>query len=432
MSQRWQAIKTGVSLISKAFTTGNLVHPSPELTRYILGAMGKIKVTEATADKHTAIYRCEQIISGLIASLPVGYFERQPDGTKRKLSDHDQLLLLRDRPNPTMSAATFWTSFVRDILRGNGYALIERDPTTGRPSAYYYIAHSKVHPFVYNNKLWYDIDGMDTPVAAINMLHVPHGGGIIGRSVIELHTDTIALGLANQQIGLKFYENGSHLGGVVETDKILGATGIENLREGIHDKYSGADKAGQIMVLEDGAKFKPMTPNFKEAQYMETKLGNIHDVCRMYGVPPWMVAEAGNATMNNAATMNINFVQFTILPLVRAIEQEVKHKSVAHNRQEVEYFKMDLKGVMRGDMEQRAQFFKELFYIAAINPNEIRQLEEMDPYDGGDTYYMQANLIPVDMVRETLTDENKAVQRALEKMRDKAKSNGKTSQHHHN
>lgn len=43
---------------------------------------------------------------------------------------------------------------------------------------------------------------------------------------------------------------------------------------------------------------------------------------------------------------------------------------------------------MRGDTMSRAAYYRELYNIRAISPNEIRALENMNPYDGGDVYGM--------------------------------------------
>ena len=56
---------------------------------------------------------------------------------------------------------------------------------------------------------------------------------------------------------------------------------------------------------------------------------------------------------------------------------------------------------MRGDSTARANFYRTMYTISAMNPNEIRRLENMNEYEGGETYFTQANMQPVEAISET-------------------------------
>ena len=52
---------------------------------------------------------------------------------------------------------------------------------------------------------------------------------------------------------------------------------------------------------------------------------------------------------------------------------------------------------LRGASDKRAAFYKELFYLGSLSPNDIREKENMNPIvdPGGDDYYIQANMLPM-------------------------------------
>ena len=52
-----------------------------------------------------------------------------------------------------------------------------------------------------------------------------------------------------------------------------------------------------------------------------------------------------------------------------------------------------MNGLLRGDMQARAEFYKTLDNTGAITSNQIRRLEDMNGYDGGDVYFRQLNQI---------------------------------------
>ena len=50
---------------------------------------------------------------------------------------------------------------------------------------------------------------------------------------------------------------------------------------------------------------------------------------------------------------------------------------------------------MRADSVGRAQLYASKVQNGLANRNSIRELEDEEPYDGGDIYTVQSNLIPV-------------------------------------
>ena len=62
------------------------------------------------------------------------------------------------------------------------------------------------------------------------------------------------------------------------------------------------------------------------------------------------------------------------------------------------FFEFLVDALLRGDSASRAAFYKELFYLGSLSPNDIREKENMNPIDdpNGDKYFVQANMVPID------------------------------------
>ena len=65
------------------------------------------------------------------------------------------------------------------------------------------------------------------------------------------------------------------------------------------------------------------------------------------------------------------------------------------------YFLFSLNGLLRGDAKTRSEFYKNMNLVGAMSANEIRALEDMNSYDGGDTYFVQANMQSIDKALTT-------------------------------
>jgi hypothetical protein len=51
-----------------------------------------------------------------------------------------------------------------------------------------------------------------------------------------------------------------------------------------------------------------------------------------------------------------------------------------------------LNGLLRGAAKDRAEFYARMYGIGAMNPNEVREFEDMNPYDGGERYRVPLNM----------------------------------------
>lgn len=76
----------------------------------------------------SAVYRCVDVISDSVAQLPLEPFKIDSDGFKKKYTKHPTYYLLNREPNEKMSRFTFMKTLITSVLlKGNGFALIERD-----------------------------------------------------------------------------------------------------------------------------------------------------------------------------------------------------------------------------------------------------------------------------------------------------------------
>src|SRR5690606_18164785 len=78
-------------------------------------------------------------------------------------------------------------------------------------------------------------------------------------------------------------------------------------------------------------------------------------------------------------------------------EQEVHRKLFNKREKQSIYARLNLDMLLRGDTQARTQYYREMFNIAAMSVNDIREKEDMNPVDGGDTRFVNAAVIPLEM-----------------------------------
>ena len=353
-----------------------------------------VAVTDESALSHSAVYACCRVLADSIASLPLEVFRQLPDGNTELATTHPVHRLINTAPSPLYSSHNFRSAAQLHIgIRGNAYAKIKRDGW-GRPTEIRLLNPTTVTPFFYKDDLFYRIEGEKTVLRPDELIHVAGmtWDGVIGKSPIQVARETVGMGLAATQYGAKIFSEGTHLAGVLEHPQKLTPEQVGTLRDSWKKNYAGVNNSGGIAVLENGMKFTPISLTPEDSRFIESQKLGIAAIARIYRVPLHMIGELDRATFSNIEQQSIEFVQHTLRPLVKNWEQELNRKLFRPSEQGEFFVRFNLNALMRGDMTARSNFYRALFNMRAISPNEIRQLEGLNAYEGGDEYYLQMNM----------------------------------------
>jgi HK97 family phage portal protein len=375
------------------------------------GSHSGVTVTEQSALAFSAVWACNQVLSQTIGQLPINLFKTTDNG-KEIASDHYLQKIIKTEPNELMTSSKF-REFVMTYynMYGNGYAKIKRKRATKEIEELQPIPASLVTPYLNKSgRLYYKVQrGTDQNpeseiIPARDMIHIPGMGwdGIQGLSPIKIAQETIGLAIAATEFGARFFGQGTTLSGVIEFPTVVNNAARKNLTEGFKKAYQGLGKSHGIPVLEQGAKFNPISMPLEDAQYLQTRQFQVTDIARIYRVPPHKIADLSRSTNNNIEHQGIEFVQDTITPIVVAWEQELNRKLLTEDEKEKYFFKFSLNGLLRGDIKTRSAYYKEGIWAGWLSQNDIRQLEDLNKIEGGNDYWIPTNLVPIDKYDEVM------------------------------
>lgn len=383
---KWRAALKALLSRDKPDQTGSWFVPITSAGQY---------VDEDSALRYSAVWACVRVISETMATLPWQVFQKTKTG--RKEMESDITWMLQTEPNPEMAPFAFKELMVRRALTcGNAYAEIERD-AGGRPKAFWPILPERVYPrrnefgqLVYHVR---DIDQGDVELLPSDVYHLkgPGGDGLTGYSVIRMAAESIGLGMAMQQFGSNFFGNGAHVGGALFHPKTLSDTARKNLEESVRKTTSGKS-ALSIRVFEEGMKYERIGIPPEDAQFLESRNAQVRDVCRWYRVPPHKVADLADAKWANIEFQAIDFVTDAIVPWACRMEQEANAKLFGRNNRGTVYTKLNLAGLLRGDMKARYDSYAVGRQWGWLSGNDIRALEDLNPIPNGDLYLVPANM----------------------------------------
>jgi HK97 family phage portal protein len=232
------------------------------------------------------------------------------------------------------------------------------------------------------------------------LIHIPGitmPGRIRGMSPIEHHAEMIGISLSSMEHAGRFLGDGVHMTGIIETDAQMEEDQAHTLWQNFQLMHSGAKKAGRVGVLTAGAKFTSLTIPPAELQFLEQMEYGNRQIASIYRVPPHMVGDMEKTTSWGAgvAEMTEGFVKFTIIPIVIKLEQAFTAALLAGTNI---VMKFGMKGLLRGSIEQRKDFYTAMYGLGVLCADDILALEDMPPLpDGlGQKRFVSVNYVPMD------------------------------------
>lgn len=220
--------------------------------------------------------------------------------------------------------------------------------------------------------------------------------GLIGHSPIAMAKNAIGLAIAAEEYGSSFFSNSGTPSGVLEHPGVLKEP--EKVREAWNEAYGGSGNAHKVAVIEEGMKFNPISINPQEAQFLETRKFQVNEICRIFRVPPHMIADLEKSSFNNIEQQSLDFVTNTIRPWLVRIEQAIFQQLLSEEEQRKYFAKFNVDGLLRGDFQSRMNGYAVGIQNGFMSPNDVRQLEDMNliPDElGGNRHLCNGNMIDI-------------------------------------
>jgi HK97 family phage portal protein len=322
-------------------------------------------VTEQSAMRVATANACTRVIAGAIASLPIDVFRRS-GGTRVKLNEQDDTWwFLNEQPHARWTASAMWKWVVKsELLRGDGFIWIRRN-RNGEVLGLKPLAWGTVSVELRADRLVYffhDEDGTARGVDQDDMIHVPGFGfdGLRGMSVIQWGArNGIGIAQATDEFSGRFFANGAMVKHVLKSPGKMGQPAVDQLKQAWVDKVAGMENAYAPLVLTEGLDVKELSMTAEDSQLLEARKFQVVDICRAFGVPPFMVGETEKTSSwgTGVEHMSLGFVKYTLGDRLVTIEQELNRKLF---RTAGRFVKFNVDELLRGDAATRAKFLREL------------------------------------------------------------------------
>ncbi|SDI07057.1 phage portal protein [Pseudomonas panipatensis] len=376
-----------------------LIIDSPDKLAQVLGVSYETtagqRVTTTSALQQTAVFNCVRVLAESVGMLPCRLYKQ--DGRDRlPATSHRLFSLLSVAPNGYMTSQEFWELLVACLcLRGNFYAykvmalgnvveLLPINPGAVTPklkddwSVEYDVKFKSGERTLTQDEIWH-----------VRLFTLD---GLTGLNPIAYAREALGLGQAMDKHAAKLFANGAVTSGVLKTNEELSDEAFARLKEQFQGEHMGTANAYKPMILEMGLDWKPISLNLADTQFIESRKMTEAQICGLFRVPPHLVASLDKMTLNNMEQMGMSFVNYALVPILTRVEARIRVGLLSEQDAKTHFAKFNAGALMRGDLNGRYTSYGKGIQWGILSPNDCRELEDLNPREGGDIYLTPINM----------------------------------------
>ena len=371
-------------------------------------ATGPASLSLAFSDikKNPTVIAATNVIANSVSILPLNlYFKNPKDQSRQKALWHPLYRVVRRRPNSSDSPSLFMGKILRHILLfGNAYIYVDRAATGVQsltllnPEAVKESYRGRLVFFTYNGTTY-----SEDEILRISSLITDDLGK--GYSPVELVRMAVLIGIQLDQFSLSSFGNGLNTKLLVDISEMLkdvestedAQKKIQTVADYLARTYTGPDNAGKPLIPLNGMKVTELEhqSSNKDAELLESRKWQETEICKGLGVSPWMVNGNYDIKYGNLEQAMTVYLNFTLSPYLRHIEQRFNAALLTEYEQDAYYFEFDYSSLLRPDEKSRAEFYYKLLRMGAISPEGICAKENLEPpAEGLNQHFIEANLMP--------------------------------------
>ncbi|MGL4864703.1 MAG: phage portal protein [Cetobacterium sp.] len=347
----------------------------------------------------TIYYICLKHLSETISKMPWelrGYTQKKG---KEKIVNHRLDSILNLRPNPYMSAATFWgTVELNKLHHGNSFIYIESDKN-GFPKYLWLLPSVEVKIWVDNkgifgrNKaIWYiwtdKRTGKQHSFEIDEIIHLKTNvsfdglSGIPVRDILktQINSGKNSIGFLN-----KLYKNN-----MFGSKVLVHYTG--ELKQGSEGKiaqklesFSKTTGSGKFIPIPLGMQAQLLDMKLADAQFFENNKVSALQLAGAFGIKPNVINDYAKSSYSNSESQQIDFYVNTLQPLFKTYEQEITYKLLSERDIDTgKRIEINERILFKMDNKTQAEVYGKYLTNFAMTPNEVREELNLPYIDGAD------------------------------------------------
>ena len=318
-------------------------------------------------------FACMKVLSEAIGKLPLKLLTYNDKNGVLTARNHVLFNILHARPNPYMTASTFWSTveFNRNHY-GNAYVWIQG---AGENLKLWILPATDVTVWYDDAKILadqpdiyylYSTGGKNYRFGSEEILHFKSSNtlsGLVGVSVQDQLKMTIGGAVKSQKMLNKMYESGFTAKAVLQYTGNLNDENAKTFVKGI-EKYSAGDFSDEgiknIIPIPIGSQLTPLNVKLGDNQFIEVKQYTALQIASAFGIKPYQIGDYTKSSYASAEAQQLSFYVDTLLYIIKQYEEELTFKLLSPGEVIKGYhFKFNIDVIMRSDFASQRVVFQQ-------------------------------------------------------------------------
>lgn len=355
---------------------------SPEVFG-LLGAvpgLSGVAVNETTAMGLSGVAGCVQLISGIIADLPLRTVKTNDDGSTVRTSSWLDDPAGLNGPTPY----EFIEMVVCNLaLHGNHYSLKIRGGA-GQLLWLQPLPPQSVSIEVKNGQKVYRVqldNGKSRELTDREILHIPYLSldGVRGMSQITNARIALGTAIAGERSAARLYKSGLLASAIVTPTEQLSPDEAQIVRDTLDRMLAGEVNAGAIAVLNKALNVEKWSINPADAQFLESRRFTTSEIARFFNVPPHLIGDVERSTSwgEGINQQTLAFQRYTLRRYTSRIEARLTRllNETPSNRKA----EFDFRGLLAGSPSEEIELLIKQKEAGLLTDDEVRAKLNMPP-----------------------------------------------------
>ena len=340
----------------------------------------------------SAVYAATNMISNSCALIPMKVLCTK-GGRRKEVENHSLNMILNLSPNSKHNHFNFFKLLIESvILKGNGYAYIERDGNLN-VKALHLINPDFVNPVITDDGIKYLVNGMDKAIDAINMIHLYQHLDDTFRGISTIKYADMALsGAYNaEKHSDNFFKSGAGLMGVLKSSAPM----TNEQKKQVAESWSASIKntlGGGVAILPQGLDFQSISVSPEDSQLLDVRKYNVIEIARFFNISPVKLFDYSNVSYSTLEQTSMSYLQDTILPFTQLMEDEFNRKLFKPSEVGKYMVDFDYSVLVQTDKTSEAEYYNKLLTNGILSVNDVRAKLGYEPIpaeEGGDAHFIQ-------------------------------------------
>lgn len=365
-------------------------------------------------------FACLKILSEAIGKMPLKLLRHSDKNGVVTMREHYLYKILHDRPNPYMTATSFWSTVEYNRNHyGNAYVWIQGAGPQMKlwilPSNNVEVWYDDAKTLANQPDIYYIYSAGDKlyKFGSEEILHFKSSNsldGVIGISVQDQLRRTINGSIKSQKMLNKMYESGFTAKAVLQYTGSLNDENTKAFVAGIEAYAKGDlrdDGIENIIPIPLGATLTPLNVKLADNQFIEVKYYTSSQIASAFGIKPYQYNDLSKSSYASVEAQQLSFYVDTLLYIIKQYEEELTYKLLSDDETSQGYhFKFNVAVLLRADLATQINTLSTGVSNFIYTPNEARAMLDLEAKEGGDRLLGNGASIPVDLAGTQYTNQS--------------------------